>query len=169
MSSLPELEARIVTLEHISAIKEVQHRYWHGVDQRNFDMVRECFLDGGVTIDMEGVPVCNSVDDFIKVLQANGNPGFLSLHTGHNEFVHMTGAVQAEGQWDAFFTAVDVGQRLTYQLTGQYTNQYVVRNGRWFIKVQKFRQRSLLIKKIAEDGSEQVVTFGAPDPKVFDK
>jgi hypothetical protein len=45
----------------------------------------------------------------------------------------------------------------------------VLRNGRWYIKTQKFRQTSLLIKKVAEDGSEKIVTFGMPDGKVFDK
>ena len=65
--------------------------------------------------------------------------------------------------------AKDVADRLTYQLTGQYDNRYVKRNDRWYIQVQKFRQTSLLIKKIAEDGSEKVITFGLPDSKLFDK
>ena len=60
-------------------------------------------------------------------------------------------------------------RRLTYRLTGQYDNRYVKRNDRWYIQVQKFRQTSLLIKKVAEDGSEKIVTFGMPDGKVFDK
>ena len=81
----------------------------------------------------------------------------------------ITGAVAAEGIWDAFFVGIDVGDRLTYQLTGQYNCTYVLRNGRWYIKTQQFRQTSLLIKKVAEDGSEKIITFGKPDDKVFDK
>jgi hypothetical protein len=169
-SSLPELEARIVALEHINAIKEVQHRYWHSVDRQMLDDVRDCFIENGAVIDMEGVPPCNSREDFIAVLKAQGGkPGFYSLHTGNNPFVKITGAVAAEGVWDAFFVGIDVGDRLTYQLTGQYNCTYVLRNGRWYIKTQKFRQTSLLIKKVAEDGSEKIITFGMPDGKVFDK
>jgi hypothetical protein len=67
------------------------------------------------------------------------------------------------------FVGVDVADRLTYQLVGRYENRYVKRNDQWKIQVQKFRQTSLLIKKIGEDGTEQVVTFGKPDPAVFDK
>jgi len=77
--------------------------------------------------------------------------------------------VAAEGIWDAFFIGIDVGDRLTYQLSGQYTNRYILRNGRWYIQTQHFRQTSLLVQKIAEDGSPTVVTFGLPDPSVFGK
>ena len=170
MASLPELEARIVALEHINAIKDVQYRYWHSVDRQLLDDVRDCFIENGAVIDMEGVPPCNTREDFIKVLKAQGGkPGFYSLHTGNNPAIKITGAVHAEGTWDALFVGIDVGDRLTYQLTGQYTNKYVLRNYRWYIQVQHFRQTSLLIKKIDEDGSSKVVTFGMPDKSVFDK
>ena len=168
--NLADLESRVAALEHINAIKKVQYRYWHCVDRQLLDDVRDCFIDNGAVIDMEGVPPCNSREDFIAVLKAQGGkPGFLSLHTGNNPAIKITGAVHAEGTWDALFVAVDVADRLTYQLTGQYDNRYVKRNDRWYIQVQKFRQTSLLIKKIAEDGSEKIVTFGLPDSKVFDK
>lgn len=168
--NLADLEARIYALEHINAIKEVQYRYWHSVDAQKLDDVLDCFIENGATIDMEGVPPCKTREDFIAVLKAQGGkPGFLSLHSGHNPHIKITGAVHAEGSWDALFVAVDVAGRLTYQLTGHYDNKYVKRNDRWYIQTQVFRQTSLLIKKIAEDGSEQVVTFGKPDPKVFDK
>ena len=168
--NLADLEARIYALEHINAIKEVQYRYWHSVDAQKLDDVLDCFIDNGATIDMEGVPPCKTREDFIEVLKGQGGKaGFLSLHTGNNPQIKITGAVHAEATWDALFVAVDVADRLTYRLTGQYDNRYVKRNDRWYIQVQKFRQTSLLIKKIAEDGSEKVVTFGLPDSKVFDK
>ena len=169
-SNVTQLEARVVALEHLNAIRELQYRYWHSVDRQLLDDVRDCFVDNGVTIDMEGVPPCKDRDDFIKVLKANGGkPGFYSLHTGKNPFVKITGAVHAEGVWDAFFVGIDVPDRLTYQLTGQYNCGYVLRNGRWYIQRQVFRQTSLLINKLDENGAPKAVTFGLPDPKVFDK
>jgi hypothetical protein len=168
--NLADLESRVYALEHLNAIKDVQYRYWHCVDAQQLDDVKDCFIDNGAVIDMEGVAPCNSREDFIAVLKAQGgNPGFLSLHSGHNPQIKITGAVHAEGTWDALFVAVDVANRLTYRLTGRYENRYVKRNDQWKIQVQKFRQTSLLIKKIEEDGSEKVITFGKPDPKVFDK
>ena len=129
-----------------------------------------CWIDNGAVIEMEGVAPCKTREEFVAVLKAQGGKsGFLSLHTGNNPQIKITGAVHAEATWDALFVAVDVADRLTYQLTGQYDNRYVKRNDRWYIQVQKFRQTSLLIKKIAEDGTESVVTFGLPDSKVFDK
>ena len=170
MSSLPELEARIVQLEHINAIKELQHRYWTSADRQRLDDVRDCFLPTGAVIDMEGVPPCKDREDFINVLKAQGGkPGFYTLHTGHNPSVRLTGAVAAEGTWDALFVGIDVGDRLTYQLSGQYTNKYTLRNGRWYIQSQVFRQTSLLIQQIGEDGTPKVVTLGKPDAKVFDR
>jgi hypothetical protein len=168
--NLADLESRVAALEHINAIKEVQYRYWHCVDRQMLDDVKDCFIDNGAVIEMEGVAPCKTREEFVAVLKAQGGkPGFLSLHTGNNPAIKITGAVHAQGTWDALFVAVDVADRLTYQLTGQYDNRYVKRNDRWYIQVQKFRQTSLLIKQIAEDGTEKVVTFGLPDGKVFDK
>jgi hypothetical protein len=169
-ASLSDLEARIMRMEQIAAIKELQQRYWTSVDRQKLDTVRDCFVAAGAVIDMQGVPPCADREDFIAVLKAQGGkPGFHSLHTGNNPVITLTGADTAAGVWDAFFIGIDVGDRLTYQLSGEYNNRYVLQDGRWFIQVQHFRQTSLLVQKIAEDGTPTVLTFGRPDPAVFDK
>ena len=169
-ASLSDLEARLIAMEHVNAIKELQSRYWTCVDRQKLDTVRDCFVATGAVIDMQGVPPCHDREDFIKVLKANGGkPGFHSLHTGNNPSIKLTGPDTANGFWDAFFVGIDVGDRLTYQLSGEYNNKYVLRDGRWYIQTQHFRQTSLLVQKIAEDGSPTVLTFGLPDPSVFDK
>ncbi len=169
-ATLSDLENRLATLEHVNAIKELQARYWTSVDRQKLDDVRDCFVETGVVIDMEGVAPCKDREDFIKVLKANGGkPGFHSLHTGNNPFIRLTGDNSAEGVWDAFFIGIDVGDRLTYQLSGEYNNKYVLSNGRWYIQTQHFRQTSLLVQKIGEDGTPTVLTFGLPDPSVFGK
>jgi len=169
-ATLAELEARLLELEHTNAIKELQSRYWTSVDRQRLDTVRDCFVETGAVIDMEGVAPCKDREDFIKVLKANGGkPGFHSLHTGNNPFIMLTGPDTAEGRWDAFFIGIDVGDRLTYQLSGEYNNKYVLRDGRWYIQTQRFRQTSLLVQNIGGDGAPKVLTFGLPDPSVFDK
>ncbi|MDB5393146.1 MAG: nuclear transport factor 2 family protein [Rhodospirillales bacterium] len=169
-TTLADLEARLTAMEHIAAIKELQSRYWHNVDRQKLDDVRNCFVEIGAVIDMQGVPPCNDREDFIKVLKANGGkPGFHSLHTGNNPFITLTGPDTAYGVWDAFFIGIDVGDRLTYQLSGEYKNNYVLKDDRWYIQTQRFLQTSLLVQSIAEDGSPKVVTFGLPDDSVFDK
>jgi hypothetical protein len=169
-ATVPELEARLIALEHVNAIKELQRRYWTCVDRQKLDEVRDCFVETGAAIDMQGIPPCSDREDFIQVLKANGGkPGFHSLHSGHNPFITLVGDDIAEGAWDALFVGIDVGDRLTYQLTGEYNNRYILRDGRWYIQTQHFRQTSLLVQKIAEDGSPTVLTFGLPDDKVFDK
>ncbi len=50
--TIADLEARVVALEHINAIKEVQYRYWHSVDRQKLDDVRDCFIENGAVIDM---------------------------------------------------------------------------------------------------------------------
>lgn len=168
--SLSELEARLIAMEHANAIRELQGRYWLSVDRQRIDDVRECFLETGVVIDMEGIPPCKDREDFIRVLKANGGkPGFHSLHTGNNPVIRVTSETEAEGRWDAFFVGIDTADRLTYQLTGEYNNRYVLRDGRWYIQTQHFRQTSLLVQKIGEDNAPTVLTFGLPDPSVFDK
>lgn len=170
MATLSELEARLTALEHANAIKELQARYWLSVDRQRLDDVRDCFMEHGAVIDMEGIQPCNDREDFIARLKANGGKtGFHSLHTGHNPVIRLTGDTEAEGRWDALFIGIDTGDRLTYQLSGEYTNRYVLAGGRWWIAVQRFRQTSLLVQRIGEDSRPSVLTFGLPDPNAFDK
>jgi len=170
MATLSELETRLTALEHINAIKEVQARYWLSVDRQRLDDVRDCFVETGAVIDMEGIQPCNDREDFIQRLKANGGKtGFLSLHAGQNPVIRLTGEAEAEGRWDMIFLAVDTADRLTYQLTGEYNNRYVLRNGRWYISVQRFRQTALLLHRIGEDNRPSVLTFGLPEANAFDK
>jgi hypothetical protein len=167
-ATLSDLESRLAALEHINEIKELKARYWSSVDRQRLDAVRACFVEHGAIIDMEGIPPCSDREDFIKVMTAQGGkPGFHSMHSGQNPIITLTGPDTATGVWDAFFVGIDMAQRLTIQLSGEYNDVYVRAGGRWLIQVQKFRQTSLLIQNIAEDGSPTVVSFGLPDPGVF--
>jgi len=46
-ANVTTLEARVVALEHLNAIKELQYRYWHSVDRQKLDDVRDCFIENG--------------------------------------------------------------------------------------------------------------------------
>jgi hypothetical protein len=169
-ATLDDLATRLAVLEAVNAIKELKSRYWRSVDRQNLAAVRACLVADGAVIDMEGVPPVADREAFIKVIEVQGcRPGFYTMHSGQNPIIRLTGPDRAEGIWDAFFTGIDVGQRITIQLTGEYNDVYVRQDGNWLIQVQKFRQTSLLIQAVAEDGSSKVVTFGLPDAAVFAK
>lgn len=165
---LKALSRRIQALEDISAIKELKAAYWTNLDRQRFDDVRDCFLPKGAVIDMEGVPRCNDREDFLKIVQTQGGkPGTYNMHHGHNARIKMTGPDTAEGMWDSFFYGIDVGTRVTIQLSGEYNDVYVREGGRWWIKTLRFRQTSFMMQTIDEKGQPTVVSLGEANLQAF--
>jgi hypothetical protein len=116
---------------------------------------------------MEGV-ACRQRDEFIDyVRRASDRPGLFNLHAGQNPRISATGIDRAEGRWDVFFTSIDVGARLTIQMTGEYFDGYVRREGHWLIDSLTFRQTSFLMQRIDEHGVPHVLSLGRSNDAAF--
>ena len=165
-----DLLRRIEDLEHVAAIKDLKARYWNAVDHQRLDEVRDCYAPDGIALDFEGIPPCQTRDDLIKIIkEQGGRAGFHSAHHGHNPRVRITGPAEAEGLWDMHFSSIDVNERVTIQMTGEYEDRYVLKDGRWWIKATKFRQTTFLMQKIDEKGAPAVVSLAGQNLQAFNK
>ncbi len=167
MSNIEALEQRLRDVEDGIAIRDLKTRYWCALDRLELEVVRAC-LTVDARIDMEGV-ACHRRDEFIDYVQrASDRDGLFNLHAGQNPRISVTGGDQAEGRWDVFFTSIDVGARLTIQMTGEYSDTYVRRDGRWLIDSLTFRQTSFLMQRIDERGVPQVLSLGRSNDAAFE-
>jgi len=167
LDRLQLIEQRLRQVEDNLAIRDLKNRYWSNLDRQQLEAVRAC-LTAEARIDMEGVP-CRRRDEFIDYIQrAGGRSGLYNLHAGQNPSITVSDADNATGTWDVLFTSVDVGARLTIQMTGEYRDTYVRREGRWLIDALTFRQTSFLMQRIDEQGIPQIISLGQNNTAAFD-
>lgn len=167
MANIDAMEKRLRELEDCIAIRDLKTRYWFALDRRRLEAVRAC-LTAEARIDMEGVAY-HGRDEFIDyVARASGRDGLYNLHAGQNPLIVIVDANRAEGSWDVLFTSVDSGERLTIQMTGEYLDTYVRRDGRWLIDSLTFRQTSFLMQRIDAQGMPHIVSLGQSDTAAFE-
>lgn len=126
------------------------NRYAEGLDNKNWQQVRDCFadevfLDYGPIVDPEGSPdTPRSADEWVANLQRNIGGFDLTRHTICNHRVHMDGD-------RARCTAYLVADHILFQnpqlpivgpddiatVVGEYTNQYQRVGGDWKISRSK--------------------------------
>ena len=166
--SLEALIQRLRALEDIAAIKELKAAYWQCIDRQQPALLRE-LLAADVALDMEGVP-CGEREAYSAIVERAGcRPGLFNLHAGQNSRIRLTGADTAEGHWDALFTSIDVGERLTIQMSCDYRDRYRRIDGRWWIAAMTVRQTSFLMQRIDGEGKATVLSMGQNNAAAFDR
>ncbi len=58
-------------------------------------------------------------------------------------------------------------ERTVVNMAGEYRDEYVRHNGRWWISTQRFRQTSFQMRVVGEDGQEKVMALGKPPAAGF--
>jgi hypothetical protein len=168
MTDMKALAQRVAALEDVAAIKDLKYNYWNHLDGYRLDQVRDCFVAKGALIEMEGIPRCEDREAFVQIAkEQGGRPGMYNMHHGHNARITLTGPDTAAGKWDSYYYGIDVNTRTTIQLSGEYDDVYVREGGRWWIKTLRFRQTSIMMQKVDENGQIKVVSLGTPDPNAF--
>jgi hypothetical protein len=83
-----------------------------------------------------------------------------SMHHAANPLIRFTGENSAEATWSLYFSNILADQRLVTDVGIIYNDDYVRRGG-WYIKKTVSRKHSILVQKIAADGTPQVLVLGA--------
>lgn len=164
----PSLEKRVQQLEDIAAIKDLKARYLRACDLKQPDVVRDCFDADKVVIDYEGFPPFDSRDAFAKVYEGMAcNPNIVDIHHAANPEIEITGPDSAKAKWGLYFQNINVSGRTCIQMACEYRDEYVKKNGRWWIKKSQSRRTSFLMQQFDDSGKPTVLSFGNEGPKVF--
>src|ERR1700758_601102 len=133
-SDMADLERRLRALEDLSAIKDLKARYLRGCDQKQPEEVRDCLLPDGAVIAYEGFPEFTDRDSFVEAFRTMGCvDGVYDIHHGANPEIELTGPDSATGKWALFFQNINLAQRSVLQMGVEYDDDYVRRDGRWWI------------------------------------
>jgi hypothetical protein len=164
VSDIQDLERRVQTLEDIAAIKDLKARYLRACDTKQPDEVRDCLVVDGALVAYEGFPEFTDRDSFVETFRTMGCvPGVYDIHHGANPVITLEGDDRARGQWSLFFQNINLAQRSVLQMGVEYDDEYVRRDGRWWIASTRTRRTSFLMEAVGEDGTPKVVVLGESD------
>jgi len=159
---LDGLEQRLRALTDCAAIEALKARYWHAIDLKHPDDVREC-LAADLVVEFEGLPRFESRDAFMAIIrQGAARRQAFDMHHGQNPRIMLTGADSAEGEWEVFYYGIDLSARTLMQMAGAYRDTYVRRGGRWLIATTAMRQTSLHVQSVGQGGMARTNVLGRP-------
>lgn len=162
MTDLAAIERRLQQLEDFKAICDLKHRYFISCDRHDVPAVRECFAPVGAVIEFEGFPRCESRDQLVEMMNSfGGREGFFTMHHGHNPQIDFSGKDTASGVWALYFSSIHIGTRQLTQIAGEYHEEYVRIDRRWYIQTSSFKRQFFLVEEAGEDGALKV-----RDPKM---
>jgi hypothetical protein len=135
----------------IEEIKQLKSRYFHGIDEKDWKMLRETLTDDAV-LDFSGEVELHvghhgveSADDPADWVLAGGDAGaekiaaivgeIVSVHQGHDPQITITGADEARGLW-SMYDCLDYGDEVFHGY-GYYEESYRRDEGRWRISKMK--------------------------------
>jgi hypothetical protein len=157
---LDGLEQRLRALSNCATIEALKARYWHAIDLKRPDVVRDCLAED-LIVEFEGLPRFESRDAFMEIIrQGAARTQAFDMHHGQNPRIALTGADSAEGEWDVFYYGIDLSARTLMQMAGAYRDTYVRRGGRWWIATMAMRQTSLHVQSVDQAGLARTSIFG---------
>jgi hypothetical protein len=157
---LDGLEQRLRALTDCAAIEALKARYWHALDLKRPDDVRDCLAED-LVVEFEGLPQFESRDAFMVIVrQGAARTQAFDMHHGQNPRITLTGADSAEGEWDVFYYGIDLAARTLMRMAGAYHDTYVRRGRRWWIATTAMRPTSLHVQSVDQAGLARTSIFG---------
>ncbi len=151
------LEQRIQQLEDIEAIKKLKARYFHACDQKQIDVIRECFVEGDCVIDYGAVGVFKNREGLIELFSEKACHDYIiDMHHGQNPQISVMSDTVAVAAWDLFFFQINTQDNTLTQLAGFYEDRFVKTDQGWRIGSTKFNATSTLISQL-DEGLPKVV------------
>lgn len=163
------LERRLHRLESIELIKQLKSRYVRACDLKNPEEIRDCFLPDA-EIDFT-IAKWDNRDDFVEYYVRWGTPkSKIDIHNAVNGVVDITGPDSATGVWSLYYYGINTDNGFGLQGGSTYWDDYVFRDGRWWIKKCLNKVYSSLTMQIVEGQPIQVLEIAnAHDFKGADK
>jgi SnoaL-like domain len=137
--------------EAIEEIKQLKSRYFHGIDEKDWETLRDTLADDAVLdfsgevelhVGHHGVEVADDPADWIVEGGASGTEKIaaivseiVTVHHGHDPQITILGEDEATGIW-SMYDCLDYGDEV-FHGHGYYREQYRRIDGRWKISYMK--------------------------------
>jgi SnoaL-like domain len=150
------LERRLDTLENIELIKKLKSRYVRACDLKNPEEIRDCFIpDASIDFTMAR---WDNRDDFVDYYIRWGMPKTkIDIHHAMNGVIDITGPNSATGVWSLYYFGINLDNGIALQAANTYWDEYVLREGRWWIKACRSVVYSSMAMQVAVGQPLQVV------------
>ena len=122
-------------LEAIEAIKQLKYRYMRSIDQKRWDLMRDCFTEDATTSYSGGKYAFEGIDAIMQFMtESMGRPSFLSSHRVHQPEIELASDGTATGRWALEDYVIDTQHGITIHGAAFYEDRYVLRDGEWKIQ-----------------------------------
>jgi len=125
------------------AIEQLKYRYWRACDAKDPEGFRSCFVASGGVLDF-GPLGRTDPDTMVGIFRqialataSDGGPRILDMHHGFMPSIVVEGdgpsspPQRATGTWTLQFRQVDRDKGTETLSTGEYSDAYVIEDGRW--------------------------------------
>lgn len=147
-----DLAAKVCALQDIEAIRTLKFRYLNACDDKQPDLVRDCFAPGKVAINFGHIGEFESREAFVAVFVELGcQEHIVDMHHAENMIVDLTGPDSASARVGLRFHSINTLDQTSVQLGGHYFDEYQRIDGQWVITASQFLVRSVLIKDFSGD------------------
>jgi hypothetical protein len=143
MASPSELEARIVALEDIEAIKRLKYKYLRCLDTKQWDEMATTFAPDATTDYSDGELKFSGRDaimQFLKTSAMAGPSGLIGVHQVHHPEIELTSPTTAKGTWALYNYLLHKTEQTGLRLCAYYHDEYVKAGGQWLIKKTGYRR-----------------------------
>jgi hypothetical protein len=162
------LEQRLARLEAIEDIRQLKARYFHACDNKQPDVVRECFAVGKIDLRYGRI---GNFDDREKMLavftELACQPHIVEMHHGQNPRIEVLDADNATGIWGLYYYMIDTRRQIVTQLAGFYDDAYSRSDGQWRITRSSHVVTSTQIFDLTE-GLARLIFAGSAAPVELD-
>jgi hypothetical protein len=162
------LEQRLARLEAIEDIKQLKSRYFHACDNKQPEVVRECFPEGKVELSYGRIGEFSDRDQMVAVFSELAcQDHIVEMHHGQNPRIEVLAADSATGIWGLYYYLIDTRQQTVTQLAGFYDDAYTRTHDQWRITRSRYEVTSTQIFDLSE-GLARVVFAGVAAPLKLD-
>ncbi len=162
------LEQRLARLEAIEDIRQLKARYFHACDNKQPDLVRECFAAGKIELRYGRIGNFDDREQMLAVFtELACQPHIVEMHHGQNPRIEVLDADNATGVWGLYYYMIDTRRQLVTQLAGFYNDVYCRSDGQWRITASSYEVTSTQIFDLTE-GLARVIFAGAAAPVALD-
>lgn len=162
------LEQRLARLEAIEAIRQLKARYFHACDNKQPEVVRQCFPAGQIDLRYGRIGNFSNREQLLDVFTALAcQHHIVEMHHGQNPRIAVHDTDYATGIWGLYYYLIDTRRQTVTQLAGFYDDAYAFFDGQWLITRSYYEVTSTQIFDLSE-GLARVIFAGAAAPVALD-